>query len=470
MQRPRSRLLGFAALGVLAAFTGLVALGAVVAAGQDGGQASVLSAHAQLLTDPVPITDRLRSGFGYFAILAIAALFSRNRRAIDTRLVVLGVGTHLAFSVVLLIGGAAGFFRTASDAFLWVSNHYQEGAKFLFASFRSGQQEIEPPLANFVFLALPVIIFFCSLMTMLYHMGVMQPVVKGMAWVMQKTMRTSGAETLSAAANIFVGQTEAPLVVKPYLAKMTLSELMAIMTGGFATIAGSVLALYAGFLGESMPGIAAHLMAASVLNAPSGLLVAKILVPEEGVPETRGTLQSSMEKPDTNLVGAAARGASEGMTLALNVAAMLLAFVAIVALLNGCLAGATSALGLGTITIERLLGWAAYPFAWLMGVRLEDCAFVSVYLGEKVVLTELLAYKHLATALGEGAVVHQRSATITVYALLGFANFASIGIQIGGIGGLAPERRGDLAKLGLRAMLAGTFAAYLSGCLVGALG
>jgi CNT family concentrative nucleoside transporter len=251
---------------------------------------------------------------------------------------------------------------------------------------------------------------------------------------------------------------------------MTQSELMAVMVGGFATIAGSVMALYVLFLKDVIPGIGGHLMAASVLNAPAGLYLSKIFYPEDGVPETRGTLRVNVERPDANVVGAAARGASEGVMLAINVAAMLLAFIAMVALVNGLLQLACGAVGFPNVNIERNLSWITYPFAWLMGVRGEDCGFVSTLLGEKLILTELWSYKHLAKDLASGGgEVHARSVVIVSYALLGFANFASIGIQIGGIGGLAPERRGDLAKLGVKAMVAGTFAAYLSACLAGAI-
>lgn len=467
MRQGLRRAPGFVLTGFLATLAALAAIGSLAGGAPPQGP---LPAGARFVEEAVPLLDRARSAFGYFAILAVAFALSRHRRRIDWRVVMFGVLTQLAFAVLLFQFGG-GIFDTINDGFLWLANFTNEGASFIFGSFPSearGKKEIEGPLQNFAFLVLPTIIFFCCLMTVLYHLGIMQQIVKGVAWVMQKTMRTSGAETLSAASNIFLGQTEAPLLVKPFIARMTESELMAVMTGGFATIAGSVMALYVIFLKDQLPGIGGHLMAASVLNAPAGLFLAKMFVPETGNPETRGTLKVSVERLDPNVVGAAARGAGEGVQLALNVAAMLLAFIAMVALLNGLLGIVLGWLGIGGITIQGLLGWATYPFAWLMGVRTEDCGFVSTLLGEKLVLTELWSYKHLAQSLADPNVhVHQRSAVIVTYALLGFANFASIGIQIGGIGGLAPERRGDLARLGLRAMLAGTLAAYLSACLAG---
>ncbi|MFN0205969.1 MAG: NupC/NupG family nucleoside CNT transporter [Planctomycetota bacterium] len=471
--RSTRRIVGFAAVGFIATISALVLLGMFAGGVQDtppGVVNNTVARGAQVLTDPVPLAERLRSGFGYFAILAIAVLFSRNRRGIDWRVVTFGVLTQVGFALVLMKIGGKTFFNSVNDGFIWVLNYKDKGATFVFGSFQSGSTIIEAPLMTFAFYVLPTIIFFCCIMTVLYHLGVMQVIVKGVAWIMQKTMRTSGAETLSAASNIFLGQTEAPLLVKPFIKNMTGSELMTVMVGGFATIAGSVMALYIGFLNEYLPGVGGHLMAASVLNAPAGLFLAKIFYPEDSEPETRGTLKMNVEKLDANVIGAAARGASEGVMLAINVAAMLIAFVSVVALLNGLIELIFSQFGATGFTLERILGWVTYPFAWLMGIRTEDCAAVSTYLGEKLILTELWAYKHLGQDLAKPEfIIHTRSAEITTYALLGFANFASIGIQIGGIGGLAPERKGDLARLGLSAMIAGTFAAYLSACLAGVL-
>lgn len=462
---------GFATIGFLVAIAVFGSIGMMAGPPAAGsGWLQDVAKGSGLINDPVPIEDRVRSGIGYFAILAFAVLCSRDRRAIDKRLVIFGIITQVAFAWLLMRIGGKEFFNKVNDGFVWVLNFKDAGGNFVFGSFRMEQKEIEAPLMNFAFFVLPTIIFFCCLMTILYHVGVMQVIVKIVAWVMQKTMRTSGAETLSAASNIFLGQTEAPLLIKPYIEKLTMSELMAVMVGGFATIAGSVLALYIGFLTAYLPGVGGHLMAASVLNAPAGLFLAKIFHPEDGEPVTRGSLKMHVERPDANVVGAAARGASEGVMLAINVGAMLIGFIAVVALINGLIQLIFGQFGVKDLSLERILGWATYPFAWLMGIRNEDCGYVSSLLGEKLILTELWSYKHLGQDLAKPAItLHTRSAEIAMYALLGFANFASIGIQIGGIGGLAPSRRSDLARLGLKAMVAGTLAAYLSGCLAGVL-
>ena len=298
--------------------------------------------------------------------------------------------------------------------------------------------------ASFAFNVLPTIIFFSALMTVLYHLGIMQVAVKGVAWVMQRTMRTSGAESLSAAGNIFVGQTEAPLLIKPFIDKMTMSELMAVMTGGFATVAGGVLAAYVGILLAYFPDIAGHLMAASVMSAPAALVVAKLMYPEDSEPETAGTLEVTVDKPDVNVIDAAARGASEGLFLALNVGAMLLAFIALTYMLNGLLGWAGGLVGWEGLTFELLLGWALAPLAWLMGVPWSDAPTVASLMGVKTVLNEFVAYFQLASTLSGEHGLEPRSIIIVTYALSGFANFSSIAIQIGGIGGIAPSRRQDV--------------------------
>jgi len=276
-------------------------------------------------------------------------------------------------------------------------------------------------------------------------------------------MGTSGSESLSAAANIFVGQTEAPLLVKPFVATMTRSELNAVMVGGFATVAGGVMAMYVMFL-KDIPGIAGHLATASILSAPAALAIAKILVPETEESKTKGAVSLSVEKTDTNAVEALARGASEGLKLAANVGAMLIAFVAVVAMVNAMM------LGIFDVSFAEMLGWLFSPLAFVMGVPWEEAALVGQLLGEKLVLTELLAYKHLEHMLAADVpVLSERSSIIASYALCGFANFASIGIQIGGIGGIAPERRKDLAQLGIRAMIGGTLAACLTATIAGVL-
>jgi len=307
-------------------------------------------------------------------------------------------------------------------------------------------------------------------MTLLYHLGVMGFVIKIFAKIMQKVMGTSGSESLSAAANIFVGQTEAPLVVKPFIETMTKSELHAVMTGGFATVAGGVMAAYVGFLKDAIPGIAGHLVTASIMSAPAALAVSKIIFPETEESVTKGDLKMDISKPDANVIEAAARGASEGMTLMLNVAAMLMAFVAVVAMTNAFL-------GMFGLSLQQILAWIFAPISWSMGVPWKECGKVGELLGEKLVLTEFIAYMHLGDImkhgykLTNGTIAHlsQRTAIIVSYALCGFANFASIGIQIGGIGGIAPKRRSDLAKMGMRAMFAGAIAACMTGTIAGIL-
>jgi len=305
--------------------------------------------------------------------------------------------------------------------------------------------------------------------------------VKKVAWVMMRTMGTSGAETLSSAGNIFLGQTEAPLLIKPFVKTMTKSELHAVMTGGFATVAGGVMAAYVGMLLHVFPDIAGHLMAASVMSAPAGLVFAKLMFPEKEEPLTRGQLKVEVEKVDANAIDAAARGAGEGLTLALNVGAMLLAFIALIAMLNALLGWfgnvvhltpllqASGWLDAGhPLSLEAILGWILAPLAWLMGVPWKDAPVVGSLLGIKTVLNEFVGYLQLTTAIPEQG-LSPRSVIIASYALCGFANFSSIAIQIGGIGGLAPGRRSDIAQLGMRAMIAGTLASFMTATIAGML-
>lgn len=307
---------------------------------------------------------------------------------------------------------------------------------------------------RFAFKVLPSIVFFASLIAIFYHLGVMQRIVAAMAWVMAKTMGTSGGESLSASCNIFVGQSEAPLLVKPYVGKMTQSELMAVMVGGFATIAGAVMVAYVTF------GVnAGHLMAASVMSAPAALVMAKIIYPETGEPLTRGTVKLKVEKETVNVVDAAAQGAATGMKLAVNVAAMLIAFIALIALVNHLLSY------IGT-SLHQIFGWIFSPIAFFMGVPMSEITEISQLLGTKIALNEFVAYVDL-TAMKDA--LSPRSFTIATYALCGFANFSSIAIQIGGIGAIAPERKSDLAKLGLKAMFGGALASWLTAAIAGML-
>jgi CNT family concentrative nucleoside transporter len=329
---------------------------------------------------------------------------------------------------------------------------------------------------------LPTIIFFASLMSVLYFLGIVQPLVKGMGWLMQKTLGISGAESLSAAANVFIGQTEAPLVVEPYIERMTRSELMTLMAGGMATIAGGVLAAYISFLGgeseASQVLFAKHLLSASIMSAPAAIVTAKVLVPETEEPVTRGETTMKVEKEDDNVIEAAASGASEGLTLALNVGAMLLAFIALIAVINWVLGGIGTATGLNAVvadasggrfeglTLQAVFGFVFAPLAWAMGVEAADILSFGTLLGEKVAVNEFVAYASLRDLKD---VMSERSVIIGTYALCGFANFSSIAIQIGGIGGIAPDRRSEIAALGLRAVLGGALASWMTACIAGVL-
>ena len=302
-------------------------------------------------------------------------------------------------------------------------------------------------------------------MSVLYHIGIMQKIIKVISKVMQKTMGTSGAETTSISANIFVGQTEAPLVIKPFINKMTKSELMAIMTGGFATVAGGVMAAYVLMLSKTIPGIAGHLMAASIMSAPAALVIAKIIYPESENPETsKENIELSKVSDEANFLEAIGNGATEGLKLALNIAAMLIAFISVIALINWVL-GLIS-LGDISLSIELILGYLFMPLAFLMGAPWSEAQILGSLMGQKLVLTEFIAYGNLA-AVSE--TVSERTATIAAYALCGFANFASIGIQLGGIGSIAPERKKDLAKLVTKAMLGGALASWLTATIAGIL-
>lgn len=417
----------------------------------------------------VAATDRLRSAFGLVAIIGVCVLMSKNRRKIDWRLVGIGLALQAAFAVLLLWTNVGrGVFAKANDGIVALLGYSREGTKFLFSSFVSGQ--VEAAFANVAFDVLPSIVFFSSLMAVMYHLGIMQVVIRGISWAMQRTMRTSGAETLSTAANIFVGQTEAPLLIKPFVATMSKSELMVIMAGGMANTAGGVLAAYVGMLYTFFPDIAGHLLAQSILSAPAALVTSKIMWPEDGQPTTSGDTEIDIPKVDSNTIEAAARGASEGLALAFNVAAMLIAFIALISMLDGGLAVLTGALGLKPITFQVVAGWLFMPFAWVMGVPTGDCSYVGQLLGQKIVLNEFVAYGTLSKGLQTGsALMTERGLLIVSYALSGFANFGSIAIQIGGIGAMVPERRGEIAALGIPAMIAGSLATFMTACYAGIL-
>mgnify|MGYP001223584658 FL=1 len=403
--------------------------------------------------------DQLIGVFGIFILLAIAMAMSNNRVSISWRLVFWGLSLQLTFAIIILKTPIGIPFFGAIDIFVKNLLSFSDaGSDFLFKSF--GQNIVEAPLMNFAFRILPTLIFFSSLINVLYHLGVMQFLVKSTARIMQKTMGTSGSETLCISGNIFVGQTEAPLLVQPFVSKMTNSELTAVMIGGFATVAGGVMAMYVSMLGN-IDGIAGHLLAASIMSAPAALVVAKIIYPETEESQTKGDLTISIKNDDDNIMEALSTGATNGMKLAANVAAMLIAFVATIAMVN-------AVLSLFGLSLEQILGWIFSPLAWVMGVPWEEAYVVGSLMGKKLVLTELIAFGDLSTLISDN-VLSERSAIISSYALCGFANFASIGIQLGGIGGIAPERRKDIAQLGLKTMFGGAIASWLTATIAGLL-
>jgi CNT family concentrative nucleoside transporter len=448
-----------------------------------------------------PFAERLVGLLGMATMLALAVALSYNRRAINWRLVLSGLGLQAVFGVLVLktaFGRAV--FEQVGQAITGLLGFQEQGARFVFGNLVQSTVPVVPADggtaaegtafvaqtgAFFAFNVLPTIIFFSALMSVLYYLGVMQWIVKGLAFVMQKTLGTSGAETLSASGNIFLGQTEAPLLIKPFVGTMTRSELNTVMVGGFATVAGGVLAAYVGMLSGYFPGIASHLLAASVMNAPAGLILSKILLPETETPVTSAGLAATREaepvaptrrwwrvgqdSADSSVIEAAANGASQGVQLAINVGAMLMAFVALVALLNFLLGWTGGVLGYPELSLQGMLGFVLRPLAWVMGVPWEDTAYVGSLIGIKATLNEFVAYAQLGADLGAGQALQPRSVIILTYALLGFANFSSIAIQIGGIGGLAPERKSEVAGLGLRAMIAGNLAAFMSASLAGML-
>jgi CNT family concentrative nucleoside transporter len=396
------------------------------------------------------VKQQLLSVLGLAVFLGLCWAASTRRKSVRWRVVAWGMGLQVLFAL-LILKTAPGYavFDWLSGAFARLIGFTDAGAEFVWGHLYREK-------TSFVFFlhALMPIVFFSALMTLLYHLGVMQWVVCGIAKLMQRTMGTSGSETLTAAANIFVGQTEAPLVVKPYVETMTLSELHAVMTTGFATIAGGVLAAYVSF------GIdAGHLVAASFMSAPAALVCAKMLYPETAESVTAGEVKVKLERTTSNVFDALCSGAADGMRLVLNVAAMVLAFLAVIAMVN---------YGLGSIhpslTLERIFGWLLYPVAFLMGVPREDCARVGELLGQRMVANEFVAYLRMRELE-----MSARAHVIATYAFCGFANFGSIAIQIGGISTVAPSRRADLARLGLRAMLAGTIASFLTASIAGAL-
>ncbi|MCC7331494.1 MAG: Na+ dependent nucleoside transporter [Flavobacteriales bacterium] len=420
----------------------------------------------------------LKGLLGLLVLIAITWVFSENKKKISWSLVIKGIIIQFVFAILVLkVSFVEKGFEWVSKLFTKVIGFTQEGTMFLFKSFSTGQ--LETPLVNFVITILPTVIFFSALTSLLYYWGVLQKVVYIFAWVMKKVMRLSGAESLAAAGNIFLGQTEAPLLVKPYLEKMTKSEIMCLMSGGMATIAGGVLAAYVGFLGGDDPVqqvfYAKHLLAASVMSAPAAVVAAKILVPEtENFDET---LSVNKEKIGANALEAIAEGTTQGIRLAVNVGGMLLVFIAFMAMCNFILFKVGDWTSINQIIIDNtsysglsfqfILGYICAPIAWLMGVCTEDMILVGQLLGEKTILNEFVAYVSLGEMKMAGKFAEEKSIIMATYILCGFANFASIGIQIGGIGALAPNQKGMLSKLGFKALIGGTIASMLTAVIVG---
>ena len=397
--------------------------------------------------------DRGRGVLGIFAILGVALLLSENRRAISRRVLFWGLTLQWIFALLVLRweGGARGL-RHAGHAVEAVLGCGMKGAEFVFGGKLT--DPAGPVQFVFAFRVLPTVIFVSALFAVLYHLGLMQWIVRGFAVVMARLMGASGAESLNVAASLFLGQTEAPLTIRPFLPRLTNSELLTVMTAGMAHVSGGIMAAYFAFGVEPR-----HILTAVIMTAPGTILLSKMLVPETGTPETLGHVRSDDVKHDANVLDAASRGTRDGLQLALNIAAMLIAFLGLIALINKGLSFA------GT-SLEALFGIALAPVAYLLGVPWVDCKAVGGLLGTRTVLNELIAFGQLGEIRAK---LLPRSFTIATFALCGFANFSSIGIQLGGIGALAPERRGDLARLGFRALLAGTLANFLSACIAGIL-
>ncbi|MGE5357543.1 MAG: NupC/NupG family nucleoside CNT transporter [Bacteroidales bacterium] len=425
---------------------------------------------------------RLQAVAGLIVIPGIAYLLSTNRRAIDARTVAWGVGLQIAFALIVLktnIGQVT--FEFLGGAITRLLAFADVGSAFVFGPL--GNKAVWPKVMTsvlgqdgvqfgviFAFQVLPTIIFIAALFAILYYFGIMQIVVRFFAWGMRRVMRASGAESLNVAASIFMGQTEAPLTIRPYLPEMTESELMTVMTSGMAHISGGIMAAYILFLG---PQAAKHLLTAVIMTAPGTLMMAKLFVPETQSPKTMGTVRLEVPKTDVNVIDAAGRGTGEGLSLAMNVAAMLISFLALIALVNALLAGVGSLLAthagltsIANLSLGQIFGWVFAPVAWCMGVPWHDAGSIGNLLGTRMALNEFIAYSQLGQLK---SALDPRSFTIATFALCGFANFSSIGIQIGGIGALAPNRRHDLARLGMRAMLAGTLANFMTATIAGML-
>jgi CNT family concentrative nucleoside transporter len=429
------------------------------------------------------IESLLRGLLGMFVLILISYLLSANRKAINWRTVSFGLGTQLILAVgVLKVSFVQAFFEWVGSLFIAVLDFTMEGTKFLFASFSTG--EIEAPLVTFAISILPTVIFFSALTSVLFYLGIIQRVVKGLAWLLSKLLQVSGAESLSVAGNIFLGQTESPLMIKAYLEKMNRSEILLVMIGGMATVAGGVLAAYIGFLGGEDEVLrlfyAKHLLTASVMAAPGAIVISKILYPQVEVIDNE--VHISQEKIGSNILESIANGTTEGLKLALNIGAMLLVFLAFIAMINGILGWVGDLTSLNDwvasntsykeFSLEFILGYAFAPLMWLIGIAKEDVALMGQLLGIKLAASEFVGYIQLADLKNPLNILHlkyEKSIIMATYMLCGFANFASIGIQIGGIGSLAPGQRKTLSEFGIKALIGGTIASLLSATIAGAI-
>ncbi len=431
---------------------------------------------------------RLRSLLGLLVLLGIAWSLSEDRKRIPWRVVLWGLGLQMLFGVfVLMTPVGAAFFEGVNRALQSILHFSESGARFLFgnlvfnnvpvgageagtnSAITESAQTVARTGAYFAFTVLPTIIFVSSLMAVLYHLRLMQRVVGGVAWVMRRTMGTSGAETLIAAGSVFVGLMEAPLLARPFLDRLTRSELMAVMTVGLATVSGGLLAAYVGLLSDAFPAIGGHLIAASVMSAPAALVVAKLMIPEAGKPVTSEGVPLDDGERSVNVIDAAAKGGIDGLFLALKVGALLIAFLALLEMLNAGVGWLGGWVGAGGLSLEGILGVVLAPIAWLIGVPWADAPAVAELIGVKTVLNEFVAFVRLSEQLtGDGA-LQERSVILCTYALAGFANFGSVAMQIAGIGELAPTKREELARLGFRALIGGTIAALMTAAVAGIL-
>jgi len=404
---------------------------------------------------------RFTGVLGLVVILASAYLFSKSRKTISARLLLWGLGLQFTFAFLVLKTPFGRLFEAASAAVNALLRYAEAGSEFVFGPLgaKSG-----PFGVVFAFQVLPIVIFIASFFAILYYLGVMQVIIRGMAILMQRVMGASGAESTNVAASIFMGQTEAPLTIRPFLPRLTQSELFTVMVSGMAHVSGAVMAAYVKIAGVEIK----HLLTAVIMTAPATIMLAKMFIPEAEQPETAGKVEIKVEKPGVNIIDAAARGAGDGLLLALNIAGMLIAFLALIAMANGILGWAHTLPGMGWLppTLEKIFGILFAPVAWLLGVSWKDASAIGNLLGTRLVLNEFVAFLQLGPIKGQ---LDPRSFTIATYALCGFANFSSIAIQVGGIGALAPNRKSDLARLGLSAVAVGTMANFMSACIAGML-